>query len=398
MNGLGISLLLPRLESLGQLITTSIPNKMVCTSLQLGLVAQEFFPDKAGKAYTAKGTTKAIDHLRGDYTIIRGLEHKNVTKAHQASPSFLTGYQNFTSSKNKISVDQRAADLLGQTTRFSSLSVRTGTTSQLKTLSWNRYGAPTPQYFQPEKVFEHLFGINGNSKRQLQVIAEEKSILDDLLAHVDYLKRNSSKIDKSKLEEYLTSVRDMEKRLDRKSYWATQKKPHVPRLISPNKATMIDIIDQMLELSYLSLYTDSTRFITLNIDQGGNGLGVDGVSGGYHSLSHHGLAESKLSQLIKIEQTIIAHYGAFIEKLKNTKTPSGNLLNESILFLGSPLGSGSSHKTNDLPVLLAGGGFKHDQFIQYQKPKPLCNLYLTLLQKMGIEDNKFFDSTGTLEV
>ena len=370
---------------------------MICNSMILGLLPEEFFPSKTGKNYKPKKILQEINHLRANTTIIRGLENKNVTRGHSAAPCLLSSFQSFSSPKNKISVDQRAADALGQKTRFSSLSLRTSETKQLQNISWDRHRIPTPQLQKQEDIFDLLFGINTNSKNQLQIIAEERSILDNLLSQVKSLKMKNSKRDSEKIDEYLTSVRDLEQRLDRKKYWAKTPKAKVKRPYFPAKRTLMDILDLNFEMMHMALATDTTRFIAQTINYNG-AIGIDEVRSGYHVLSHHGKSPEKLKKLLAIECAIMKKYGAFIDKLKNHKTPSGNLLNETILFLGSPLGSGSSHANKDLPVLLAGGNFKHGSYIKYNQTKPLANLHLTMLQQLGIEDDKFSDSNGTLEL
>jgi hypothetical protein len=380
------------------------PNRrMVCICTPLGLHPPDFFPEKTGNDYELTTYLNVLKDFRGDFTVVSGLAHAGMSPgfAHQASASFLTGIQGAgrPGFRNAISLDQFAAEKIGGQTRFSSLAL----SGEGAGISWTRTGALMPASTSPSKVFAKLFldGKLEDVKAQVTRLEDGRSILDDVRDEAKSLRSNLGADDRDKLDEYITSVRELEQRLVRDETWAKTPKPKVnvpPPQDIPNAADLIGRTRLLFDLSHLALQTDSTRLITIMLAGSTYAPPIPGVSLGHHDLSHHGKDPDKLSQLKIVEVETMKTLRDFLAKLKQSKEASDTLLDRTTVFLGSNLGDGSSHSVKNLPVLLAGGGFKHGQHLHFNEdnPPPLCNLYVSMLQRLGIETDKFSTSTGTL--
>lgn len=380
-----------------------IPRRMICVCAPLGLHPEYFFPEKNGKDYELTPYLGILKEFRGDFTVVSGLSHAGMSPgfAHQASASFLTGAQGAgrPGFKNSISLDQFAAERIGGLTRFPSLAL----SGEGAGLSWTRTGALVPAATSPSKVFAKLFldGKPEEVKSQVNRLADGRSILDDVRDQAGDLRSKLGVDDRERLDEYITSVRDLEKRLARDEAWAKTPKPKIkvePPKDIPNVADLLGRTKLLFDLAHLAIQTDSTRLITIMLGGSTYVPPIDGVSLGHHDLSHHGKDPSKLAQLKIVEVETMKTLRDLFAKLKQSKEGESNLLDRTTVFLGSNLGDGSSHSVKNLPVLLAGGGFKHGQHLHFdpQDPPPLCNLYVSMLQRLGIETDKFSTATGTL--
>jgi hypothetical protein len=255
----------------------------------------------------------------------------------------------------------------------------------------------------PSKVFARLFldGSPDEVRAQVSRLENGRSILDDVRDQADLLRTDLGAADRDKLDEYLTSVRQLERRLVKDEEWCKRPKPKVdvpPPQDIPNAADLIGRTRLLFDLTHLALQTDSTRLVTIMLAGSTYAPPIPGVSLGHHDLSHHGKDPGKLEQLKIVEVETIKTVRDFLSKLKESKEDGGCLLDSTTVFLGSNLGDASSHSVKNLPVLLAGGGFRHGQHLAFdpQDPPPLCNLYVSMLQRLGIETDKFGTSTGTL--
>jgi hypothetical protein len=322
--------------------------------------------------------------------------------AHQASASFLTGVPGAGRPGfcNAISLDQFAADHIGTQTRFPSLALSGEGSGGL---SWTRTGALIPANNSPSKVFAQLFleGRAEEVREQMRRLEDGRSILDDISDQAKTLRSALGKPDREKLDEYLTSVRELEQRMVVDESWARKPKPKVsvePPKDIPNAADLIGRTRLLFDLTHLALQTDSTRLITIMLAGSSFAPPIPGVTLGHHDLSHHGKDPRKLEQLKIVEVETMKTVRDLLAKLKQSKEDGSTLLDLTTVFLGSNLGDSSSHSTQNLPVLLAGGGFQHGQHLPFdpKSPPPLCNLYVSMLQRLGIETDKFGSSTGTL--
>lgn len=379
-----------------------VPRRMVCICTPLGLHAPHFFPEKAGKDYTATPYLDVFKELRHDTTVISGLAHPDVGASHDSIFSFLTTAphpERRAGFRNTISLDQLAAEQIGGQTRFASLPL----SCEGFSLSWTRSGALVPSDSFPSSVFAKLFleGRPEDVAAQARRLRDGQSILDTVRGQAKDLHPQLSASDRDKLDEYLTSVRELEQRLATAEAWAKKPKPKVEAKPPQNIANPADLVGKarlMYDLIHLAIQTDSSRLFTLLLLGTSLVPPVNGVNLGHHDLSHHGQDPSKLAQLKAVEIEKLKTFRDFLAKLKATKEEGETLLDRTTLFFSSNLGNASTHATKNLPVLLAGGGFQHGQHLAFE-PKnapPLANLYLSMLQQTGIKAERFGSSTGTL--
>lgn len=371
--------------------------------MPLGLYSANFFPDKAGKDYETTPYLELFQEYRDQFTVVSGLSHPGMSSgfAHQAVAGFLTGVPGAgrPGFRNAISIDQLAAEQIGGQTRFPSLVL----SGEGLGISWTRTGAIVPAHNSPSKVFARMFldGQADEVKSQLRRLEDGQSILDDVRDQARSLRSDLGSDDRDKLDEYLTSVRELEQRLKRDENWIKTPKPKVdvepPKDIS-NPSDLIGRTRLLFDLAHLAIETDSTRLVTIMLQGSTNVPPIPGVNLGHHDLSHHGKDPGKLEQLKIVELESMKTVRDLLAKLRGTKEEGASLLDRTMVYLGSNLGDASSHSVKNLPVLLAGGGFKHGQHLAFdaENSPPLCNLYVSMLQGLGLEVDKFSSSTGTL--
>lgn len=401
----GVSLALPWFDVFAQEPGPAAQPKrrMVCLCTPLGLHPPDFFPERTGRDYQATPYLDVLRDFRGDFTVVSGLAHAGMSPgfAHQASASFLTGIGGAgrPGFRNAISIDQLAAEHIGGRTRFPSLCL----SAEGAGLSWTRTGALVPSATSPSRVFARLFldGRPEEVRAQVGRLQDGRSILDDVRDQAKNLRAGLGADDREKLDEYITSVRELEQRLARDETWAKTPRPRVdvaPPTDINNVADLIGRARLLFDLTHLALQTDSTRLITIMLAGTTFVPPIQGVTLGHHDLSHHGQDPTKLAQLRIVEVETMRTLRDFLTKLRQTREEGATLLDKTMVYLGSNLGDGSSHSVRNLPVLLAGGGFRHGQHLHFdpQNPPPLCNLYLSMLQRLGVEVNRFSTSTGTL--
>jgi hypothetical protein len=396
----GVSLALPWLDALAQQATP--PRRMVCICTPLGLHPANFFPQAAGRDYALTPYLETLREFRNDYTVVSGLAHPDVGSSHDSIYSFLTAAPHPEirgGFRNSISVDQFAATHIGDQTRFPSLAL----SCEGFSLSWTRSGALVPSDSYPSSVFARLFleGRPEEVQAQVQRLRDGRSILDAVGDQAKSLQPKLGSGDRDKLDEYFNSVRELERGLAKSEEWSRRPKPRVnvppPQNIT-NPADVVGKARLMFDLIHLALQTDSSRLITLLLLGTSLVPPIPGVSLGHHDLSHHGQEPSKIAQLRTVELEKMRTLRAFLAKLKETREQGANLLDRTMVFFSSNLGNASSHSTRNLPILLAGGGFRHGQHLAFDpaNPPPLSNLYVSMLQRLGINADRFGSSTGTL--
>jgi hypothetical protein len=298
-----------------------------------------------------------------------------------------------------VSIDQFMADKIGHETRFPSLTVGSeGGIHGGCQIAWTKSGVRVPPITGPAELFDRLFVSDSPERlnRRNQENRLQASILDTGLADANRLSKQVNREDKDKLDEYFTAIRDVEKRLELRQRWASLPKPKPPFNRPENKSKVQDL-PMLYELIALALQTDSTRIATLEI--GGDFLPQDlGIEKSYHGLSHHGNDEAAIKHLITLESYQIEQFGKFIARLAKMEDGDRTLLDSTSVLFGSGIGDANSHKNSDLPILLAGGGYRHGEFkkIPAAGPNkvPLCNLYVDIAQRMGVETESFGNSTG----
>jgi hypothetical protein len=398
----GVSLALPWLDALAQTSATPLPRRMVFICTPLGLHAPNFFPERAGRDYALTPYLEPLRELRNEFTVISGLAHPEVGSSHDSIFSFLTAAPHpelRAGFRNSISVDQVAATHIGGDTRFPSLAL----SCEGFSLSWTRSGAIVPSDSFPSTVFTRLFteGRPEDVQAQARRLRDGRSILDAVQGQAKQMQPGLGAADREKLDEYFSSVRELEHRLARSEEWSRRPKPRVnarPPVDNRNPADVVGKAQLMFDLIHLALQTDSTRLVTLLLLGTSLVPPIAGVSLGHHDLSHHGRDPGKIAQLRTVELEMMKTLRGFLAKLKETREQEGSLLDRTTVFFSSNLGNASSHSTRNLPVLLAGGGFRHGQHLAFDpnNPPPLSNLYVSMLQRLGIQADRFGSGTGPL--
>jgi hypothetical protein len=402
----GVGLALPILDAFlpngVRAAQEKIPQRLVCICTTLGLHAPFLFPESGGTDFESTPYLKILDSHRGDLTLINGISHPDQSGAdgHSSAMTWLTAarHPGLAGFKNSISIDQLLASEIGLETRFPSLQLSTDGSSQ----SYTSSGIMIPAEQSPSRMFTKLFleGTAEAKDAQIQKLREGKSIMDTVRDETRQFRNQIGKEDRKKLEEYLHSVREMEQRLSLAEAWVHKPKPkvdaEVPQDIKENK----DLIGQMqllFELIPLALQTDSTRLITVMV-QGRNDVPpIPGVSIDHHNLSHHGQDSQKIQQLRLIEEAQMHAFDKLLAALNRKQEGASRLLDSTTVVFGSNLGNANSHDTKNIPLLLAGGKFRHGQhlILDREKNTPFCNLFVQVAQQMGHEIEQFGSSSGS---
>ncbi|QEF96328.1 hypothetical protein Mal15_03550 [Stieleria maiorica] len=368
----------------------------------LGFHAPFLFPDQPGRDYQLTPYLEKLQDHRDDFTLFSGLSHpnQNGNNGHASSMTWLTSAQRpgLAGFKNTISLDQQIAAHLGGATRFPYLCLSNGGGS----LSWTSGGVNIPAESSPAKVFEQLF-VNGSEsevRSQMRELQRGRSILDTVRGDAQKLQRSLGPKDVQKLDEYYSSIRDLETRIGQARQWAQRPKPHVDDPPPKDIADKQDIIARqrlMYDIIRLALQTDSTRVITLSLG-GMNAVpsNIPGVNTDWHNLSHHGKDEAKIAELRLIEEAEFEAFSGFLADLKAVGENDQNLLDRTAVLFGSNLGNASAHDWHNLPILLAGGGYRHGHYVAHDAKDntPLANLFVPLARRMGLEVDHFGSSTN----
>jgi len=413
LRGTGVALALPWLDAMLPAFATKAqaaaatgsPQRFVAVNYGLGFHAPNFFPRQVGAGYEASPYLKIIEKHRDDFTVLSGLAHveQNGQNGHSSSMTWLTSakHPGLPGFKNSLSIDQFLVEKLRPDTRFPFLTIGAGDGS----LSWTSNGVQIPGERSAADLFARMFvaGTPAEVKTQIAELKRGKSVLDTVGAMARRFETTLGPRDREKMDQYLTSVRELEARIQQNEDWVQRPKPKVdvppPREIQDPQ----DIIarqTQMFDIITLALQTDSTRIVTYGgLGAGGNVPTIDGVSEGHHPLSHHGLDPAKIEELTLIEKAEFTAINRFLTGLKTAKDASGAVLDNTTLLIGSNLGNASAHHWRDLPILLAGGGFKHGQHIiaggKGLENRRFCNLFVQIARNMGVEVESFGSSDGT---
>lgn len=376
--------------------------RFVAVGNLLGFQQKHFFPKTIGNAFEETTLLEPLAANRDQMTVYRGLDH-GLRGGHFAVHTFLSGMLHH-ESKNRadgnVTIDQFLADEVGTQTRFPSLTVGSeGGIHGGCQLSWTKSGVRVPPITGPAELFDKLF-VSDSKERHAQRVranALQASILDSIRDEADSLSKRVNVEDKAKLDEYFSSIRDVEKRLELRKRWADQPKPEAPFDKPANRNTVEDL-PMLYELIALALQTDSTRIATLEI--GGSFLPQHlGIDKSYHSMSHHGNDEKTIAHLVTLEKYQIEQFGKFLTRLAAIQDGEQSLLDSTAVLFGSGMGNANSHTNTDLPIILAGGGYGKGEFKQTPTSGPgkvpLCNLFLDIAQRMGVEKDAFGTSTGT---
>jgi len=408
----GVALALPLLEAMRPAFSRAAaapkPRRMLGVCNNLGLLPDQFFPATTGRDYTLSPYLELLAEHRQDFTVFSGVSHPDVDGGHPADNCFLTaaphpGNGGF---RNSISLDQFVAQQIGNLTRFPTLTLGVNVAQGSRSLSWTGGGVLIPCEDKASEVFKKLFlqGTAAEVAAQVRKLELGRSIMDAVADQTRSLQRDLGARDRERLDQYFTGVRDLEKRLEASKEWEHKPKPVVK--VEPPKdpgdpREYMEKARLMYDMARLAFETDSSRAVTLMLDSANSPvLDIPGaeITDGYHSLSHHGKNAAKLGQLEAIDHEHMKLLGQLFTALKATHEGGDTLLDRTMILYGSNLGNANTHVTTNLPVLLAGGGFKHGQHLAFDKERnyPLPNLFVSMLQRMGIEAARFASSTGTM--
>ncbi len=406
LQGAGVTIGLPFMASqaLGQSNAARAGGQksMVFVTTGLGMYPGAFFPKDYGLSFTASQSLAPMMRHRGDFTVFSNMDHPNVHTGHGGLRSFLNGRGRGVGSI--ATVDQVAANVMGYQTRFPSMHMSTGGSSSH---SYTASGTRVRMSGNAKAVFNQLFVQDSAaaSKKLAQQIDEQGSVLDLVLGQVKTIMRSSTATDRDKLDEYVTAIRDSEVKLQGQQRWLKVPKPSAQQYgFTVTKDTFdSDFHVQaplIFDLIKLAIQSDSSRVFTVSFGMHNHRIGLDGVTTGYHSLSHHGRRPDKLKQLGIIETYYVSQVARFMDGLKEVGSASGSLLDDTSILFGSALSDAARHSNRKLPIMLAGGGYKHKGHVDVQqhngKSMPLSNLYTSMLQGFGMEVEKYNTATGDL--
>ncbi|MCU0721673.1 MAG: DUF1552 domain-containing protein [Pirellula sp.] len=429
LRGLGVALSLPLLNVMRPVLGADsqfkhwsrsqvepVPRAIFCY-VPNGVNIEQWQPNQTGHDYQLSPSLKVLEELRSEFSVISGLGHPNSEGGHSGADTWLTGADlKAVPGKdyaNTISADQILAEHFSKQTRYASLQLSdqsgTGSAGHSHTLSFDRSGTPLPAENSPQRLFQRLFVPESAEDKQatLRRFHEKRSILDSVLNEANRLSNRVGKEDREKLDQYLSSVRQTELRIERMESWIDRPKPQIDRkdlqlASQPGDAHDRPMwIDVMLEISYLAIVTDSTRVISFEWSREAGGFGGGGEN--HHELSHHGGDAGMLEKLAHIDRFHLSRLKRFMEFLASTREGDGTVLDSSVLMFGSGMnsGKGGEHSPKNLPLLLAGGkrlGMRHNHHLGFdpESHPPLSNVLLSIIQKMGVAESSFSDSTGTL--
>lgn len=385
------------------------PRRMLAICNNLGLLPHEFFPKgSGGREYSASTYLKLLEDYRNDFTVFSGVSHPDVDGGHPADNCFLTaaphpGRGGF---RNTISLDQYMAERIGHLTRFPSLNLGVNVQQGQRSLAWTSSGVLIPCEEKASDIFKRLFiqGSEAEIEAQERRLELGQSILDAVADQAKALQRDVGARDRDRLDQYFTSVRELEQRMAMSKEWERKPKPvvKVPVPLDPaSPRAYMEKVKLMYDMARLAFETDSTRVIALLLDSVNSpAIDVEGtrITDGYHNLSHHGKSAEKLAQLKAIDEWHMRLLANLFGELKAVREGDDTLLDRSMILYGTNLGNANTHVTTNLPTLFAGGGFKHGQHLAFDEEHnyPLPNLFVSMLQRMGLETHKFASATGTM--
>ncbi len=398
LRGSGITLALPLLDAMhpraGAAATadSAVPRRMVCIQTNQGIMPQFFFPERAGRDFALTPYLEKLAAHRDQITVLSGVSLPGVTGGHQAEKCFITGtpHPDQNGFRNEISLDQFAAERIGNLTRHPSLVL--AMTTENKTLSYTRNGSPIPAESSPKKVFQRLF-VQGKPEEvaaTVEALRQGRSMMDFLREETSRFNRSLSHDDKSRLDQYLTSVRDLEQRMHTSEAWEQKPKPVVSEKQPDDIAEGLRFVDktaQMFALIKLALETDSTRIVSLFID-----------TTVIHNITHHGNRPEVVAELRGHEEGQFRVLNDFLSGLAGAQETGATLLDRTQVLYGTCMGSANSHSNVNLPVLIAGGGFKHGQHLAFDTKNNhnLATLYVSMLQRLGIATDTFATAQTTM--
>ncbi|MEM7013773.1 MAG: DUF1552 domain-containing protein [Verrucomicrobiota bacterium] len=422
LKGAGVTLALPWLEAMGSdKPAQQLPKRLCAIQFPFGVAMPKddaedrmwgWFPTGEGRDYTLSNPLKPLEPLMDDVSIFSGLSHPRCRSmnGHDTADIFLTA-NNLAkvTYRNTISLDQLIANQIGDQTRLRSLTLSTdggvGPRTRTTTLSYSADGQPIPALSDPKLIFQRLFGQDQASKNDQLKLETSGSILDLVMDQSKSLRRNLGVADQRKLDEFETSVREVEQRVDKARDWMDVPLPEVDASSIPLEATTEtpkEYLTAIYDLMYLAFQTDLTRVATYQVGSMGPSKARTfpaciGLKGDWHGLAHGAGKKGGAENMGKFDQFMTEQLVRFLTRLRETEEGDSNLLDRTQVLYGST--NSKTHVNRNFPLLLAGGGklgHKHGQYLHFQESTPLSNLFVSMLQAIGVENDHFVDSTGTL--
>ncbi|TWU07893.1 DUF1552 domain-containing protein [Stieleria varia] len=421
----GVSMALPWLEAMGAPSTAlqqQLPRRMCAILFPFGIAMPKddaedrqwgWFPTGKGKDYQLTNVLQPLQPLMDNVSIFSGLSHPRcrAMNGHDTGDTFLTAnHLAPVTYQNTISLDQYAASQIGQETRLASLTLSTdggvGPRTRTTTLSYTDKGQPIPALSDPKQIFERLFGQDGASKQDQSKLQNSASILDLVMDQSKSLQRKLGAADQRKLSEFETSVREVEHRIERASNWLNIPLPEVDRDSIDLDATIDaprEYLKAIYDLQFLAFQTDLTRISTYQIGSYGPSRARTfpaalGLKPDWHGLAHAAGKKGGPENIGRFDQFLAENLARFLTRLQETPEGDGNMLDRTLVLYGSS--NSRTHQNHNYPLLLAGGGglgLRHNQFLHFDEKTPMSNLFVTMLQALGMETESFVDSTGSLD-
>jgi hypothetical protein len=384
------------------------PKRMLAICNNLGVLPDHFFPEDTGADYKLSPYLQVLGDFRNDFTVLSGVSHPGVDGSHSSDVSFLTAAPHPGSGgfRNSISLDQHIAEQLGHLTRFPSLTLGVNAKAGRRSLSWTDSGVLIPCEDSASNVYRQLF-LQGSKREiddQIRKLRLGQSIMDVLGDQARSFQSHLGAVDRNRMDQFTTAVRDVERRIVNLQKWEKKPKPQISteQPIDPaDPSQYLEKTRLMYQMARLAFETDSTRSVSLLLDSNNSPtISVDGanISDGYHNLSHHGRNEKKLQQLQAIDTAHMKLLAELLSDLRHVVEPGGTLLDNTMVLYGSNFGDANKHTTDNLPILLAGGGFHHGKHLAFDRHSNyrLSNLFVSMLHQMGIESDSFANATGTM--
>jgi len=401
LGGVGVALALPALARAAEV---AAPRRLVAIQTNQGIMPHLFFPEQAGRDYALSPYLQVLEPLRSEVTVFSNVSHPGVDGGHSNEVSFLTGAAHPAGAgfRNTISLDQVAAEQVGNQTRFSSLVVAASNAGD-RSMSFNRSGVLIPPETSPAALYRKLF-VQGTAKEieaRVNDLRSGRSLLDTVRERAKRLEQSSAIADRHRLDQYFTSIRELEQQLLQAESWEQKPKPKIAMAQPPEMKEPAQLISRLratFDIIKLALETDSTRIVSLFVQPLGVLNEIPQVTHETHSLTHHGNRPEMIDELKKIETAQFQALRDFLTSLRGVGEAGSSLLNRTSVLYGTCMGNANGHTNKDWPMLLAGGGFKHGQHLAFGKDKnePLAKLFVSLLQRMGIETDRFSGASGTL--
>lgn len=396
LRGAGVCLSLPLLDAMRVRAAGAVvkPRRLVCVQTNMGILPQFFFPAKAGRDFDLPPYLKLLEKHRSQLTVFSGVSHPDVDGGHAAERVFLTAapHPGGPAFRNTVSLDQFAAEEIGVATRFPSLTL--AATAENPVVSVTRSGIAIPPERSAAKLYKQLF-VNATPaevEARVRDLRKGRSLLDVVGDSAKQLEKTVGPRDRDRLDQYFTSVRDLEQRMVRLEEWERKPKPQVkapPPTDVTDPQRFVDKARLLLDTVRLALETDSSRIVSFFLD-----------ATPIHAITHHGNRPETLAELRKVEELQFTVLNNFLTALAEVKEDGEPLLERTAVLYGTCMGNANSHSNHNLPVLLAGGGFRHGRHLAFDpkpgKNYPLPNLFVTLLQRLGIAADRFASSTGTM--